>query len=49
MKIISSTSFSGLFEIYQGDRVITRCIKINGLWFLYLSNEFIETSKREMS
>lgn len=42
MKIIAARSFIGLFEKYEGNRVITRCVKLNGMWFLYLSQEFID-------
>ena len=36
MKIIAAKSFLDLFTQYQGDRVILKCIKHDGLWYLYI-------------
>jgi len=47
MKIIASPTFSGLFDQYCYKRIITRLIKPEGggLWFLFVSNEFIDNRK----
>ena len=47
MKIIASTTFSGLFDQYDYKRIITRLIKPDddGFYFLFVSNEFIDNRK----